>query len=131
MDQRSLSLVTSGLQLTQRGAYAGAAVVQFATGSTLLPPNVAEMVTNLALLARVSIKSTAFFIEVILEAAKYSTGMGLGLTRRALISAVGTVRAVHALKNGEEWDAKRAGKSCLSGVDAIARVNQWVFLIFI
>ena len=90
----------------------------------LLPQNVADMVTNLALLARVSIKSTAFFIEVILEAAKYSTGMGLGLTRRALISAVGTARAVHALKNGEEWDAKAAGRSGESGVKALARVNQ-------
>lgn len=82
------------------------------------------MVTNLALLARVSIKSTAFFIEIILETAKYSTGMGLGLTRRALISAVGTARAVHALKNGEDWDAKEAGRSSITGVHAIAHANQ-------
>jgi hypothetical protein len=33
-DANSKSLVTTGLQLTQRGAYAGAAVVQFATGSS-------------------------------------------------------------------------------------------------
>ncbi|UZJ51914.1 hypothetical protein CBS101457_001234 [Exobasidium rhododendri] len=112
------------MQLTQRSAFAGATLVQFAAGSTLLPQNVAEMVTNLALLARVSIKSTAFFIELILETAKYGTGTGLGLTRRALISAVGTARAVHALRYGEEWDAREAGNSSVTGVHAIARLDQ-------
>lgn len=33
-NSKSKSLVTTGLQLTQRGAHAGAAVVQFATGSS-------------------------------------------------------------------------------------------------
>jgi hypothetical protein len=34
LDSNARSLVTTGLQLTQRGAYASAAVVQFATGSS-------------------------------------------------------------------------------------------------
>jgi hypothetical protein len=114
----------SDSSLVQHAYHPSTHTAQFAFHPALLPQNVAEMVTNLALLARVSIKSTAFFIEVILEAAKYSTGMGLGLTRRALISAVGTARAVHALKSGEEWDAKAAGRSSESGVNAIVRVNQ-------
>lgn len=66
--------------------------------------------TQLSLLARVSLKSTAFLIEVILEAAKYSTGMGLGLTRRALISAVGTARAMHSLGAGKGWDGRAGGE---------------------
>lgn len=106
------------------GNGATAAIVQFATGSTLLPQNLADMVTNLALLARVSLKSTAFFIEVILETAKYGTGMGLGLTRRALISAVGTARAIHALKSGEQWDAQNVGRSPTYGVKDLVRKDQ-------
>ncbi|PWN39666.1 hypothetical protein IE81DRAFT_368901 [Ceraceosorus guamensis] len=74
-----------------------------ASGPTLLPTQIAEFVTSLSLLARVSLKSAAFFIEVVLEGAKYGTGFGLGLTRRALISAVGSARALHAIKSGEDW----------------------------
>ncbi|PWN50265.1 hypothetical protein IE53DRAFT_369064 [Violaceomyces palustris] len=96
---------------TQQALGTSGALIRFATGSTLLPQPIAELISNLSLLARVSLKSAAFFIEVLLEAAKYGTGMGLGLTRRALISAVGTARALHAIGNGEEWDAKAAGKS--------------------
>jgi len=77
----------------------------------LLPPQLAEMVTQLAWLARVSLKTTSFFIELILETAKYSTGFSLGITRRALISAVGTARAMHAIAGGENWDAQSAGKA--------------------
>ena len=69
------------------------------------------MVSNLSVIARVSLKAAAFFIEVILEAVKNSTGMTLGITRRALISAVGTPRAVHSLATGEIWDAKATGRS--------------------
>lgn len=128
--RRSMDVAETLKQLAQTqaqvapGSGASAAIVQFATGSTLLPQNLADMVTNLALLARVSLKSTAFFIEVILETAKYGTGMGLGLTRRALISAVGTARAIHALKNGEQWDAQNVGRSPTYGVKELVRKEQ-------
>ena len=75
-----------------------------ALAAALLPAQVAELVSALSILARVSLKSTAFLIEIVLEAAKHGTGMGLGLTRRALITAVGTARAVHAIRGGDnEW----------------------------
>ena len=62
-----------------------------------------------------SLRSTAFFIEVILEAAKFSTSTGLGLTRRALISAIGSARALHDRINPDsEWDAKAAGKAAIT-----------------
>ncbi|PWZ02674.1 hypothetical protein BCV70DRAFT_4330 [Testicularia cyperi] len=105
--------ITSGVRAwTKTQAYgASDALIKYATASPLLPQQIAEMVSNLSTVARVSLKAAAFFIEIILEAAKHGTGMGLGITRRALISAVGTARAVHSLTSGEEWDAKAAGRS--------------------
>ncbi|KAN0063039.1 hypothetical protein ACQY0O_004202 [Thecaphora frezii] len=94
----------------QTASHASNALIRYATGPTLLPQQVAEVVSNLSLLARVSLKSAAFFIELILEAAKYGTGLGLGITRRALIGAVGTARALHSIGTGQEWDAQAAGK---------------------
>ncbi|TKY90577.1 hypothetical protein EX895_000575 [Sporisorium graminicola] len=105
--------ITSGVRAwTKHQAYeASDALIKYATASPLLPQQVAEMVSNLSVIARVSLKAAAFFIEVILEAVKNSTGMTLGVTRRALISAVGTARAVHSLTLGEAWDAKDTGRS--------------------
>ncbi|GAC95547.1 lipase [Pseudozyma hubeiensis SY62] len=105
--------VTCGVRAwTKHQAYgASGALIKYATGTPLLPQQVAEMVSNLSVIARVSLKAAAFFIEVILESVKNSTGMTLGITRRALISAVGTARAVHSLTSGEVWDAKATGTS--------------------
>lgn len=61
----------------------------------LLPQNLANLITASSLIARVSIRSSAFFIELILESLRYSTTTSLGVTRRALISAVGRARAIH------------------------------------
>lgn len=77
------------------------ALIRYAVGSTLLPHHVAELITNLSLVARVSLRATAFFLEIILEATKMGTGMGLGLTRRALISAIGATRTMQALTGAD------------------------------
>ncbi|KAE8220486.1 hypothetical protein CF319_g5999 [Tilletia indica] len=82
------------------GSAAGSAVVQYALGSTLLPQGIADLISNISLLARISLKCSAFFIEVLIEAARFSTGAGLGLTRRALISAVASARNVSSLAGG-------------------------------
>ncbi|PLW20717.1 hypothetical protein PCANC_07359 [Puccinia coronata f. sp. avenae] len=63
--------------------------------SPLLPQNLANFITAASLAARVSLRSSAFFIELILESLRYSTTTSLGITRRALISAVGSARAIH------------------------------------
>ncbi len=64
--------ITSGVRAwTKHQAYgASDALIKYATGSPLLPRQVAEMVSNLSVIARVSLKAAAFFIEVILEAVK-------------------------------------------------------------
>ncbi|POW11744.1 hypothetical protein PSTT_05075, partial [Puccinia striiformis] len=63
--------------------------------SPLLPQNLAQFITAASLAARVSLRSSAFFIELIIESLRYSTTTSLGITRRALISAVGSARAIH------------------------------------
>ncbi|SNX81664.1 uncharacterized protein MEPE_00369 [Melanopsichium pennsylvanicum] len=105
--------ITSGVRAwTKHQAYgASDALIKYATASPLLPQQVAEMVSNLSVIARVSLKAAAFFIEVILEAVQDCTGTTLGITRRALISAVGSARAVHSLALGQAWDAKATGRS--------------------
>ncbi len=74
----------------------------------------ASLITSLSLLARVSLRSTALFVELILETARFSTVAGLGITRRALIAAVGSARTMHAMldtEGGSEWDPQQAGLS--------------------
>ncbi|CAO1629371.1 unnamed protein product [Sympodiomycopsis kandeliae] len=75
-------------------------LIRYAVGSTLLPQHVAELITNLSLVARVSLRATAFFLEVILEATKLGTGVGIGITRKALISAIGAARTMQAVTSG-------------------------------
>ncbi|OAV90853.1 hypothetical protein PTTG_28188 [Puccinia triticina 1-1 BBBD Race 1] len=65
------------------------------TTSPLLPQNLANFITAASLATRVSLRSSAFFIELILESLRYSTTTSLSITRRALISAVGSARAIH------------------------------------
>ncbi|KAK0534610.1 hypothetical protein OC835_002634 [Tilletia horrida] len=89
--------VLSGNMGGMSASAAGSAVVQYALGSTLLPQGIADLISNISLLARVSLKCSAFFIEVLIEAARLSTGAGLGITRRALISAVASARNVSSL----------------------------------
>ncbi|WAR58199.1 hypothetical protein PtB15_5B431 [Puccinia triticina] len=62
------------------------------TTSPLLPQNLANFITAASLATRVSLRSSAFFIELILESLRYSTTTSLSITRRALISAVGSAR---------------------------------------
>lgn len=79
---------------------------RLSSSPTLLPENLASLITALSLCARVSIRASALFIEAILESAKYSTITGLGLTRRALISAVGSARALHYVNQKLDWSGK-------------------------
>lgn len=82
---------------TSASLNASLGLVQYAVGKTVLPNHIAEAITGLSIMARVSLRATAFFLEVILEATKFGTGLGMGLTRRALIGAIGAARTMHAL----------------------------------
>lgn len=88
---------------------AGAEEQQVATlpptlGPTLLPRDIAMLVSAAAMAARVSIKASALLIEAVLEAAKYSSITGLGVTRRALIAAVSSARGIHYMRERLGWE---------------------------
>ncbi|KWU45680.1 alpha/beta-hydrolase [Rhodotorula sp. JG-1b] len=68
---------------------------RISSAPTLLPAHLAQLVTALSLAARVSLRASAVFIEAIVETLQRGTATGLGVTRRALIAAVGSARALH------------------------------------
>lgn len=91
---------------------------RISSSPTLLPTHLAQLVTALSLCARVSLRASALFIEAIVEGLQCGTVTGLGLTRRALIAAVGSARALHHVKEGLDWSGrdKDGGKSECVGV---------------
>lgn len=64
---------------------------------TLLPENIASLITAIALAARLSLRCSSLFIEALLESAKYSTSLSFGLSRQALINALSTAKKLHEL----------------------------------
>ncbi|BGP37517.1 hypothetical protein JCM10449v2_001423 [Rhodotorula kratochvilovae] len=79
---------------------------RISSSPTLLPSHLAQLVTALSLCARVSLRASALFIEAIVEGLQCGTVTGLALTRRALISAVGSARALHYVKEGLDWSGR-------------------------
>lgn len=80
-------------------------------GPTLLPPQLARLITALSLATKVSLRATALFVELIIESCRYSTSVGLGLSRRALISAVGSARTFYVVREGLDWAGGKAADS--------------------
>ncbi|KAM0751552.1 hypothetical protein T439DRAFT_324739 [Meredithblackwellia eburnea MCA 4105] len=91
---------------------------RLSTSPTLLPSNLASLISTVSLAARVSVRAAALFIEAILETAKYSTYAGMGITRRALIQAVSSANAIHYFHRALDW----------SGLDAEGERSQDNFL---
>ncbi|GAA6048137.1 hypothetical protein JCM3770_003679 [Rhodotorula araucariae] len=79
---------------------------RISSSPTLLPSHLAQLVTALSLCARVSLRASALFIEAIVEGLQCGTVTGLALTRRALIAAVGSARALHYVKEGLDWSGR-------------------------
>lgn len=61
----------------------------------ILPQNIANIITVATIAARLGLRSTSFFAELVVESIRYSTNTTVGLTRRALTSAVGGARSNH------------------------------------
>lgn len=80
--------------------YSGA--IYAAASATLLPTNIANLITAVSLAARLSLRCSSLFIEILFETAKYSTIFGFGLSRQALINAISTAKSLHALTYGDE-----------------------------
>ncbi|PRQ70086.1 hypothetical protein AAT19DRAFT_11739 [Rhodotorula toruloides] len=74
--------------------------MQSPTASRVMRHDVAHHMT------RVSLRASALFIEAIGESLQCGTVTGLGVTRRALIAAVSSARALHYVKEGLDWTGK-------------------------
>ncbi|EGG09588.1 uncharacterized protein MELLADRAFT_77122 [Melampsora larici-populina 98AG31] len=61
----------------------------------ILPQNVANIITMATIAARLGLRSTSFFAELVVESIRYTTNTTVGLTRRALTTAVGGARSNH------------------------------------
>ncbi|KDE05852.1 hypothetical protein MVLG_03795 [Microbotryum lychnidis-dioicae p1A1 Lamole] len=83
-------------------------LARLAHGPTLLPSSLAHLISAISVCSRVSIRSAALFIEAILESIRQGTTAGLGLARRALISAVASARTLHYVAKGLDWDGRNA-----------------------
>lgn len=101
-----LSASAASILTTSRPLAQSLVLSRLSTSPTLLPENLAKLVTALSLAARVSLRTSALFLEAILETLQGSTVASLGVTRRALIAAVGSARALHYVKGGLDWSGR-------------------------
>lgn len=79
---------------------------RLSTSPTLLPETLANLITALSLAARVSIRASALFIEALLESSRLATSASMSITRRALITAVGSARALHYVNHKLDWSGR-------------------------
>lgn len=96
--ESSAAMTTTTTTTTTTTALASSLVVsRLAASKPLLPESAATWVTAVSLATRVSLRAAALIVEAILESGRCSTSTGLGLTRRALVSAVNSARHLHYL----------------------------------
>lgn len=62
---------------------------------TLLPDNVANIVTAVSLATRLSLRCSSLFFDAIFDAAKYGASFSLGLSRNAITNAISTAKNLH------------------------------------
>ncbi|ORY94787.1 hypothetical protein BCR43DRAFT_460590 [Syncephalastrum racemosum] len=91
--------------------YAGGNLVY--ASSTLLPTNIANLITAVSLAARLSLRCSSLFMEILFETAKYSTVFSFGLSRQALVNAISTAKRLHAItysdQPSQDIPAERSG----------------------
>jgi hypothetical protein len=63
---------------------------------TLLPENIAGLITTASLATRVSLRCSTLVIDALFEGAKYGTSVSLGLGRNALTNALSTAKLIHS-----------------------------------
>ncbi|KAI8342253.1 hypothetical protein BC941DRAFT_412259 [Chlamydoabsidia padenii] len=77
---------------------------------TLLPENIASLITTASLATRVSLRCSSLVIDALFEGAKYGTSVSLGLGRNALTNAISTAKLIH-LSNPEVENNEQYGDS--------------------
>lgn len=82
------------VEATQLTTYASTIYNQ---APTLLPENIANVITAIALAARLSLRCSSILLEALLESVKYSTSFSIGISRQAIINALSTAKKLHDL----------------------------------
>lgn len=82
------------VESTQLTTYAASIYSQ---APTLLPENIASVITAIALATRLSLRCSSILIEALLESVKYSTSFSIGISRQAIINALSTAKKLHDL----------------------------------
>lgn len=62
---------------------------------TLLPENIAGLITTASLATRISLRCSSLLIDTIFEGAKYGTQASLSIGRNTLTNALSTARLLH------------------------------------
>ena len=65
---------------------------------SLLPERLAQVISQCATGARLSLRLSAIVVELFFEAAKFNASLALSLSRRALVAAISSAKAFHLLR---------------------------------
>lgn len=102
---------------------------------TLLPENVASLITAVSIAARLSLRCSSLFIEALLESARYSTAFSLGMSRQTLIAALSTAKRLHMIRFStnpeEEIREARSAKVALSRCHSDYIMANFLFLFLL
>ncbi|KAJ3007392.1 hypothetical protein HKX48_009176 [Thoreauomyces humboldtii] len=66
----------------------------------LLDPRVARFVSSVSTACRISLRTASILVEAIFESLKFSASASLGITRRALVTAISSARTLHLIAMG-------------------------------
>jgi hypothetical protein len=72
----------------------------------LLPERVASMISSVSMASRVSLRLVSIAVERLFDSFKFSAAATLGVSRRALVSAVSSARTLHQLTVGKPEGAE-------------------------
>ncbi|KAG2187771.1 hypothetical protein INT44_005461 [Umbelopsis vinacea] len=100
----------------------------FINSPTLLPENVASLITAVSIAARLSLRCSSLFIEALLESARYSTAFSLGMSRQTLIAALSTAKRLHMIRfsTNPEEEIREARGGFLQVLDKYTNLGVYI-----
>ncbi|KAH8555683.1 hypothetical protein BGW37DRAFT_478194 [Umbelopsis sp. PMI_123] len=95
---------------------------------TLLPENIASLITAVSIATRLSLRCSSLFIEALLESARYSTAFSLGMSRQTLIAALSTAKRLHMIRfsTNPEEEIKEARGGFLQVLDKYTNLGVYI-----
>jgi hypothetical protein len=93
---------------------------------TLIPANIAEIITTLSTTARISLRVSAFLVEAILDTSQFTSRISIDYTRRMLISALASAQRARAIGKGTATEEILRALGLVSGnsVDSLDKFTS-------